>query len=1241
MPREIRIANASIGFFANIRQFVQNLGKVDKAIERQQRAMRRFRDTMRRTSRRLNTLRTEFVSFTSVLAAFGGTAGLSGVIREFLKFDDAVVRLESLIGLSSKTVQDYREQLILLSPVLARSPADVAEGLFFLASAGLRGDIALRALVATSKASAIGLGTSQAAAEALTSALGAWGTEALSVEQATSILIATVREGRFAPDELSSELGRLGALAAEVGVDFYEVGAALAFLSRSQDLVRASTGVRGLLSALTKPSAQAVDALEKVGFSVLELRKRVDEEGLLPTLIELRRRFEEAGIDLGKFTARVDALATILQLTGPQVESARQVFNALAEDSAAGSKALDDAFAIVEQSASFKLRSAFQRLNAVVLEFAQGYVPLAANAVKFLADNIAFVINAFSVLALYLISQSFIGRLIRDFLALARATLSFRFILGQLITTFTATNTRISAFLTRIRLVERAFIPLRVAFTGFYFAIQTTSRAIQIFAVTTVSALKFASASVRTLLLGFTGFAPLIRGLTATLSTSFVAAIGSAQAAITGFIARISGIRAVFATVNTAVVSFGARIVSAFAVAQASISGFITRILTIPATFITVNGIISAFAARLITAFTTASAGITAFITRVLSIRPSFAAVSASTRSFGAFLTSSFTTASASITAFVTRLFSIRGALAVASTAVQSFAARSVAAFATLAAAIARVNVGLIASRTSTILLSGAISGILTPAIVASTGVLKGFAAVLFSITRLVRGILVALLIFESIIFVVQLFGNLLDAAKEFGVSFSLIGQVAVVELIAQLLSGLTRLPGIFIGAFKVVFNALSTFVIQSGAAIGRALINSIQRGFGLEVPKFDFGAALGDAFKNSLAEARRTIVNDVNIDPLIPVEDIRQGFYDALELDPEEAITALAAVRQAVQETVQNLLDTLNFNQDTDIDIDFNSDALDAFLRNYDDALEQVDEDTTRQINSWINNTITQVEGLYRRIFAINEEAFGSIANTFSNFDKVATLSFRNVGDAALVLGDRVVEDLAKRFPESAQKLREEWAELVLSLDDNAERSARVIRAWLIETTTQVETAYAEIQRLNEQTVESMGEAFGQFATDVIKDFNDIGDAARRLAQEIVNALINRFITEPITNAATNAISKAFGGLLPTGSGGSIPGFQRGGVASGFGIVGEAGPEIIDFQTPTRVYTNDQLRAAFQRNGNNPVVNINMNVTSDNPEFVYQAIADATPALRDVIKTDLAVELNRQSALNTAVRGF
>ena len=61
----------------------------------------------------------------------------------------------------------------------------------------------------------------------------------------------------------------------------------------------------------------------------------------------------------------------------------------------------------------------------------------------------------------------------------------------------------------------------------------------------------------------------------------------------------------------------------------------------------------------------------------------------------------------------------------------------------------------------------------------------------------------------------------------------------------------------------------------------------------------------------------------------------------------------------------------------------------------------------------------------------------------------------------------------------------------------------------------------------------------------------------------------------EVLNNSVTNTIKSVKHDA-------GIPGFAEGGIASGWAVVGEGGPELVDFATPGRVYTAGQTRAAM-----------------------------------------------------------
>ena len=113
----------------------------------------------------------------------------------------------------------------------------------------------METLEASARAAAIGLGDVTDIADLATSTLNAYGEENISAVGATDVLTAAVREGKLEASELAGSMGRVLPIASAMGVQFHEVGAAFAALSRTgTNAAEAATQVRGILSSLLRPT---------------------------------------------------------------------------------------------------------------------------------------------------------------------------------------------------------------------------------------------------------------------------------------------------------------------------------------------------------------------------------------------------------------------------------------------------------------------------------------------------------------------------------------------------------------------------------------------------------------------------------------------------------------------------------------------------------------------------------------------------------------------------------------------------------------------------------------------------------------------------------------------------------------------------------------------------------------------------------------------------------------------------
>ncbi len=285
----------------------------------------------------------------------------TAAFRSSMQFEEAMSKIVGLVGVSRDQVEEWSKELLKLGPALGKTPQELADGLFFVTSAGFRGAEALEILEISAKASAAGLGETKTIADLVTSAVNAYGIENLDAAQATDILVAAVREGKAEAPELAAAMGQVLPIASEMGLTFDQVAAATAAMTRTgTDAATANTQLKAILTTLLKPSKQAEETLEEFGLTASGLRKQIQDEGLLAVLHNLRDRFGDNEEALASVFPNVRALAGALDLVGENAEANIETFEGVAN--ATGS--LEHAFETAEQTARQKWDKVLARLSS-------------------------------------------------------------------------------------------------------------------------------------------------------------------------------------------------------------------------------------------------------------------------------------------------------------------------------------------------------------------------------------------------------------------------------------------------------------------------------------------------------------------------------------------------------------------------------------------------------------------------------------------------------------------------------------------------------------------------------------------------------------------------------------------------------------------------------------------------------------------------------------------------------------
>lgn len=220
-----------------------------------------------------------------ILGAIGASAKMAMTFQQ----DMTYVRTQA--GDTTDSISKLSTEVLDLAKKSQFSPDELANGLFHLASLGLRGADAMKALDTAQRLAAVG----GASLEETTSAVGAAmvtgikGTQ--DMNEAAGTLNATIGAGNMRMNDLVGALGT-GVLPVfkNAGLTLQDFGAALATLTdNGMNADNAATRLKMTIALMEAPSSQAQKALAAVGMTANQLGMDMQTKGLIPALQDLQR----------------------------------------------------------------------------------------------------------------------------------------------------------------------------------------------------------------------------------------------------------------------------------------------------------------------------------------------------------------------------------------------------------------------------------------------------------------------------------------------------------------------------------------------------------------------------------------------------------------------------------------------------------------------------------------------------------------------------------------------------------------------------------------------------------------------------------------------------------------------------------------------------------------------------------------------------------------------------------------
>lgn len=151
------------------------------------------------------------------------------------------------------------------------------------------------------------------------------------------------------------------------------------------------------------------------------------------------------------------------------------------------------------------------------------------------------------------------------------------------------------------------------------------------------------------------------------------------------------------------------------------------------------------------------------------------------------------------------------------------------------------------------------------------------------------------------------------------------------------------------------------------------------------------------------------------------------------------------------------------------------------------------------------------------------------------------------------------------------------------------AEQQLNAARAQLEEAQSQRTLAQQQLEELNAIT-----QAVNDNGASVATSISDLAAAIRSMSggtdtAAAITAMYQTLLNRAPDTAGLNywmnsglSLSDIMASIMSSSEYLAIPGHAGGGLASGLSLVGESGPELVDFSTPARVYTADQTAGMF-----------------------------------------------------------
>lgn len=218
----------------------------------------------------------------TTLLAVAGTVAVSKMAADF---QSQMTLLQTAGGETQKNIGTVSDGILKMAGDTGTSTSQLAEGMYTIEKAGIRGSDGLKVLKAAAegaKAENVDLGT---ATNALTSVMMSYHLGADKAVSTQNMLVAGAGMAKTTMQEYAGSLSTVIPVASSAGIGFDQVAGAIATLTQHGTSAQESTQeLANTIRALQAPNQVASKAMQQLGLNVVDVQQNLGKRGLTGTI---------------------------------------------------------------------------------------------------------------------------------------------------------------------------------------------------------------------------------------------------------------------------------------------------------------------------------------------------------------------------------------------------------------------------------------------------------------------------------------------------------------------------------------------------------------------------------------------------------------------------------------------------------------------------------------------------------------------------------------------------------------------------------------------------------------------------------------------------------------------------------------------------------------------------------------------------------------------------------------------